>query len=490
MLSWCVWPYAMDWFMLKKAFKASSFPKGPGVYLMRDAKGTVLYVGKARSLRQRLRSYFGKGLFFKERALQDTVDSIETFITPNEDRALILECDLIQHYRPRFNVVLKEGKGYPCLTVSRDIFPRLSVVYPPIKGEYYGPYPQVGMMREVFALLQKVFQLRTCDKSAFGRAQKLRRPCLQYQMQRCTAPCVGFVTEKGYQQQVLLLREFLKGKDGDFVATLDARMKEAVEHWNYEEAQYYRDMKQRLKRIQNSTERRSPSVGTVYEEGWRDLALLLDKKDLERVEAYDVSHWQGTHTRISCVVFGPHGKVASETRVFKTEKALHGDDIAALKEGLRKRFSLEAVPPDLFVIDGGATQREAVEACLSEQPGWEKQPVWSLVKGEGRRAYYDRLLIGKNKEGELKRPAGLLLQGMRDQAHRMAIAAHRRSARRDPLLPVVVVPGLGDTKWRRVLMHFGGWQGLRQATVGDITMVSGVGTVLARRLYKALQGDS
>lgn len=217
---------------------------------MFDAKGVVIYVGKAKHLKKRLTSYFRSALDQKTQNLMAQVDAIKTIITANENDALLLEASLIKEYRPRYNVLLRDDKSYPYLYLStHQRFPRLdfyrgSKIGP---GRYFGPFPSAGSVRENLALIQKLFQLRQCQDSFFKNRS---RPCLQYQIKRCTAPCVGYVGEAEYQLQVSDAILFLEGKNSAVVERLTLRMESASQQLDYELAAYYRDQVVQLRQMQ------------------------------------------------------------------------------------------------------------------------------------------------------------------------------------------------------------------------------------------------
>jgi excinuclease ABC subunit C len=235
-------------------FDSKSFLKTlsvlPGVYRMLDARGRVLYVGKARNLRQRVASYFRENqALAKTRSLVAHIHAIEVTVTHTETEALILENTLIKEHQPRYNILLRDDKGYPYIHLSESDFPRLSL-YRGAKragGRYFGPYPNANAARDTLGLLQKVFRLRPCEDSFFrGRS----RPCLQYQIKRCTAPCVGLIDRDGYRLQLRDAILFLEGKSGQLIATLAQRMDAAAATLNFEEAAVYRDRIVELRQIQ------------------------------------------------------------------------------------------------------------------------------------------------------------------------------------------------------------------------------------------------
>ncbi len=235
-------------------FDAASFlkslPTKPGVYQMINADGKVIYVGKARDLKKRVASYFRRQLDTKTQAMILQVVDIQITITSNENEALLLEANLIKQLRPRYNVLLRDDKSYPYLFLStQHKFPRLDFHrgVKRAKGRYFGPYPSAGSVRENLSLIQKLFKLRQCSDSFFSHRS---RPCLQYQIKRCTAPCVNFVDEESYRQQVDNAILFLEGKDDLVIDNLVVKMTSAADEKNYEEAARFRDQIKQLRRLQ------------------------------------------------------------------------------------------------------------------------------------------------------------------------------------------------------------------------------------------------
>ena len=237
------------------AFDASDFLKTlssrPGIYRMLDTGGNVLYVGKARNLRKRVASYFRRtGLGVKTRALVEQIAGIEITITHTEGEALLLENNLIKKYRPRYNILLRDDKSYPYIFLSSDQeYPRLTIHRGTRrgKGRYFGPYPSAGAVRESLQLLQKLFRVRQCEDSFF---RNRTRPCLQYQIKRCDAPCVGHITPGEYATEVKNTVMFLEGKSSAVIDSLVASMEGAAAALDYERAAGYRDQIANLRRIQ------------------------------------------------------------------------------------------------------------------------------------------------------------------------------------------------------------------------------------------------
>lgn len=230
--------------------KISTFPNQPGVYQMLNGQGKVIYVGKARELKKRVGSYFRSQLdSTKTRALMMQVSDIEITITETENEALLLESNLIKRFKPRYNVLLRDDKSYPYLYLStRQDFPRLDFYRgaKTLPGRYFGPFPNAGAVRENLALVQKLFKLRQCSDYFF---QSRSRPCLQYQIDRCTAPCVNYVTKEAYQQQVQHAVFFLEGNNEKIIEDLSTRMEAASKQLKFEDAAHYRDQIARLRQL-------------------------------------------------------------------------------------------------------------------------------------------------------------------------------------------------------------------------------------------------
>ncbi|OGI64744.1 MAG: excinuclease ABC subunit C [Candidatus Muproteobacteria bacterium RBG_16_60_9] len=231
----------------------ADLPTGPGVYRFKDVKGHVLYVGKARSLRKRVGSYFrpaGQALSPRVQALVSHTDAIEITLTHTESEALLLENNLIKSLKPRYNIVLRDDKSYPYIFVSEtQEFPRLAFHRGARreKGKYFGPYPSASAVRETLNLLQKVFPVRQCEDSFFRTRS---RPCLQYQIKRCSGPCVGLIAQENYLQDVRHAILFLEGKSRTVIEEMMKRMENAAVHEDYEAAALFRDRIGALKRIQ------------------------------------------------------------------------------------------------------------------------------------------------------------------------------------------------------------------------------------------------
>lgn len=234
--------------------KHRQLPQKPGIYRFLDSQNKILYVGKAKDLKKRVSNYFQKNLTDKKTiALMEKVTDFEITITENENQALLLESNLIKKHRPKYNILLRDDKSYPYICLSKHEFPRLDycrkVQRPLVSegGRYFGPYPNAGSVRENLSFIQKLFKLRQCSDIFFSHRS---RPCLQYQIDRCTAPCVNYVSKENYQIQVKDAIDFLEGKNNEVVHSVEMRMTQASEQRDYEHAAQWRDLLIRLRKLQ------------------------------------------------------------------------------------------------------------------------------------------------------------------------------------------------------------------------------------------------
>jgi excinuclease ABC subunit C len=588
-----------------------SLPEEPGVYRMLDAAGQVLYVGKAKALKKRVASYFQKtNLSPRIRLMVGQVTSVEVTATRSEAEALILENNLIKSLAPKFNILFRDDKSYPYIVLSADACPRIAFHRGSFdKGaRYFGPFPNSQAVRESIHLLQRIFLLRTCENSVY---QNRSRPCLLHQIRRCSAPCVGLVSEKDYAADVRLAELFLKGRHGEVVDRLTEAMQSEADRLQFEKAAALRDQIRSLQNVlhrqyvESAREEDVDIVAAVAERGllvinhamvrggrhlgdkahfpqnaqecapedallafleqhyadhpmpprillnlevpddwgatfveaaghavslqrprnemeraWlavaeRNARLAIEaqamqksntegrlerlrealgaSETLHRIECFDISHTMGEATVASCVICVDGTMKNGEYRRYNIAGITPGDDYAAMRQALTRRYEKvaagEGVRPDLILIDGGKGQVGAAREVLSEL-GLADLPAVGVAKGEERKPGLETLLLPDTTEPlnlPANDPALHLIQQIRDEAHRFAIAGHRaRRAKSRNRSSLEDIRGVGPAKRKRLLAQFGGLQGVRAATVEDLCRVEGVSRKLAEEIYNQL----
>ncbi|MDR3213107.1 MAG: excinuclease ABC subunit UvrC [Azoarcus sp.] len=596
------------------SFDARAFlctvPEEPGVYRMIGADEQVLYVGKAKNLKRRVSSYFRSSLPSPRIAMM-VAQIVRVDITPtrSETEALLLENNLIKSLAPRYNILFRDDKSYPYIELSGDEFPRLAYHRGAFArgARYFGPFPNAYAVRESIHLLQKTFQLRTCENSVF---QNRSRPCLLAQIKRCSAPCVARIERDAYAAEVRLAGRFLDGQANEVIDDLGARMQAAAGRLAFEEAAACRDQIRVLQKVlhrQFADSRKDedvdivaavanegavcvniamvrggrhlgdrpqfPSGGALADAGdglvafveqhyavhplparilvnlsldtarevlaeisecppvlaqprhaaekaWMEMAeknailaletrlrdagrigerlqALREALDLPeapaRIECFDISHTMGEATVASCVVCVDGAMKHSEYRRYNINGITPGDDFAAMRQVLERRYGKvaagEGVCPDLILIDGGRGQVSAAAAILAEV-GLESVNMVGVAKGEGRKAGLETLIFPDGREGMAlggQSPALHLVIEIRDEAHRFAIAGHRaRRGKARMSSRLEDIPGVGQVRRRVLLAAFGGLDGVRNATAEDLCRVDGISRKLAEQIYSAL----
>lgn len=347
-----------------KAFLAN-VPHLPGVYRMYDSKGTIIYVGKAKDLKKRLSSYFRTNLASrKTEALVSQIAHIETTITHSETEALLLEHNYIKENQPRYNVLLRDDKSYPYILLTKHKHPRLASFRgsKKIVGEYFGPYPNAGAVRETLNLLQKIFPIRQCEDNFYKNRS---RPCLQYQIGRCLAPCVeGYYSQQEYDQQVQLVRLFLQGKDSKVVEHLIGKMEKAAEELDFEAAARFRDQIQQVRAVQEKQ--------------------FVSNERLDDLDIISIAYQHG----IACVhiLFVRQGKILGNRSYFP--KVPSHTEFEELSDTFIGQFYLQMnqhrTIPNQIIIDHKVSEAKALEEVLSEQAG-HKVSITANVRGEKSR---------------------------------------------------------------------------------------------------------
>lgn len=617
--------------------EVAALSQRPGVYRFFDAAGAVLYVGKARSLKKRVSSYFHKDHGGTRIGLMvDRIARLETTVVRSEAEALLLENNLIKALNPKFNILFRDDKSYPYLKLVSGDFPRVAYYRGAVdkKHRYFGPYPSAWAVKESIQLIQKVFRLRTCEDTVFANRS---RPCLLYQIRRCSGPCVGLVGAEAYARDVADTERFLRGDTQEVLDDLQQRMMGHAEALEYEQAAAVRDQIGSLSRVlhQQSVDESSlaasskdvdilavrvkggracvnlamvrggrhlgdrayfpthvedaaqwadgvePEVAVLeafiaqhYLDGfvppqlvtshpvdpallealaehsgvkvtaqhqpreqrriWLEMAgggadlalarllaeegsqrertralaeaLNLDVADLDtlRIECFDISHTAGEATQASCVVFENHQMQSAQYRRFNVEGITGGDDYAAMRQVLTRRYAKlaealanggEGVPnaarmPDLVFVDGGRGQVAMAREVFGEL-GLDLSSIVGVEKGEGRKVGLEELVFADGREKVSLPPdsaALMLVAQIRDEAHRFAITGmrSRRASVRTGGSKLEEIPGVGPKKRARLLQRFGGVRGVSHASVDDLASVDGISRPLAEEIYRAL----
>ncbi|MGE4596642.1 MAG: excinuclease ABC subunit UvrC [Methylophilaceae bacterium] len=586
-----------------------TFPNLPGVYRMINIDNEVIYIGKAKNIKKRVGSYFMKTQTSpRTRLMVDKIHSIKFTITNTEAEALILENNLIKKFMPRYNVIFRDDKSYPYLAISGDKFPRLTFHRgkQAKENQYFGPFPNSAAVRQSIQLLQKVFMLRTCENTVFNNRT---RPCLEYQIKRCTAPCVGLINEGDYKNDTKQATLFLNGKDSEIINNLTIKMNFYSEKYDFEQAAVFRDRIQSLRHIRskqfvsdfseqdadiialveamgricvnivmirgrrhlgdksffpNNTiehdsqniietfvaqyyDQKSPPPVLVIEDkidkGLLDnffqlkkyssvkiiskltadkkMWLMMAKKnanealkqkdnehasqikrmesfrallnisdDVNRIECFDVSHTMGERTVASCVVYDKNTLQNKEYRRYNIKDVTPGDDYGAMRQVLERRYkkiiSSEGIKPDVILIDGGKGQLGVAMRIMNDL-GITDIVLVGVSKGPKRKAGSEILHIADGPVLEDIDPSNLgfhLIQQIRDEAHRFAIIGHR--ARRDKARltsSIEEIERIGSKKRKKLLVYFGGLEGVKNATTEELIMVEGINKMLAQKIY-------
>ena len=616
----------------------ASLPGLPGVYRYFDKDEQLLYVGKAIHLKKRVSSYFTRPHDGTRTGhMVSKIARLETTVVRSEAEALLLENNLIKTLKPRYNILFRDDKSYPYLKLTRavsteDKLSKDELGHPSSKliprmvyyrgavdkhHDYFGPYPSVWAVREAIELLQKIFRLRTCEDTVF---RNRTRPCLMYQIKRCSGPCVGKISVDDYQLNVGHAGKLLHGETQGVMKSLESRMMEHSSKLEFEQAaelrnqlsalskvlhqqsvdtvddrdvdilavvvqggracvnlamvrggrhlgdrpyfpshvedastseileafvaQHYLEIpppptlitnqpvdKELLRVLSEQTGIRIAAVHQPREQRktWLEMALQnanlqltrllaeegsqqertralvesidLAPEDLElfRIECFDISHTSGEATQASCVVFHHHKMQPSEYRRYNIEGITGGDDYAAMKQVLTRRYSKlaelvrtgEAKFPDLVLIDGGKGQVSMAKEVF-ESLDLDLSRIVGVEKGEGRRVGLEELVFADGREKIYlgKDSAALMLVAqIRDEAHRFAITGMRakRAKVRIGASKIEDIPGIGPKKRAKLLQRFGGVRGVAEASAQDLMSVEGISPELAQAIYLALR---
>ena len=539
--------------LINKDFLAS-LTDSPGIYQMLGESGQVLYIGKARNLKKRISSYFHQKMLHQRLInLIRQIKNITVIVTQNENEALLLENQLIKQYQPKYNVLLRDDKSYPYIILSHHDYPQLTSrrgkgTGKIKKDQYFGPYPSVFAVRDTVKLIQNIFKLRTCRDSFFKNRTK---PCLLYQLNKCSAPCVGYISKQDYQKDIDNAELLLHKKNKIIVEYLETAMHKAAQEQQYELARKFRDQITSLKLIQlpqavtnqkgnvdiviiipntraleilsiregclmnhqtfypkvpaniEDSELLVSFMGQYYNNkniiNNKNIKIIIniklslsDKKWLEqafgfkiktalrgeplqwikmaeetgqqavrskliaesryharvealrtlfklprfpqRLECFDISHHGGTAIVASCVVFDDKGPVKKEYRKFNIVNITPGDDYAAMRQVILRRYkkATEKTLPDIIFIDGGKGQLRQAEEVLAELKLATAAFLVAVSKGPDRRPGEEQLWLSGRQDPIIipsDSEALHLIQYIRNESHRFAVSAHRQKKR-------------------------------------------------------------
>ena len=587
------------------ALDLKQVPNTPGIYKF-FSKNKIIYIGKAKDLRKRVSSYFGKS--FKDRKTQQIkilTDNIETFSTNTEAEALLLEQSLIKENLPRFNILLRDDKTYPYIYFSMEHkYPSISMKRSKhaVSKNFFGPFISAQAVKSTIKDLQKIYQIRNCSDTTFNNRS---RPCIEHQMQRCSAPCVNLISEASYHADLVSSQNYLSSTGKKTKSLMIDQMHKLAEQQEFERANeikrriesldllhkeqslnsslisidfficvskldrtgicivsvrdgkirgtkthylkgnqlydidnlfqslifsYYQNrfslpkkiffnikpynislIKQTIKikfdkevsisASINSHIRKVVKLGKLnanqvienrviradkYAFSIKDLIFHIGfaGKNLT-IEGFDISHHGGKHAVAAGVSFSSHGPEKNKYRLFNIPKELSGNDIGSIKHVLERRINQSDINPmpDIILIDGGKLQLDAAIKTFSALI--KKQPIiLSIVKGSKRVRSTETIL---SKDGIIEMPKDspgfLLLQQIRDESHRFAIASNRKKRNKSiKKSSLDNIKGLGPKKRRDLMNYFKSIKSIKKATVDDLCKVSGISTKLAKEI--------
>ena len=471
------------------------FPDRPGVYLMRDENGEIIYVGKAKSLRKRVSSYF-RHTHASPRLnkLVETIRDISTMRTETEIEALILENRLIKLYQPFFNVDLKMNERYAYIKITAEKHPRIIVTRVKMDdgAVYIGPYVRVSEVRALLRLVERYLPLRSCG-GAEAKPQN-GRPCMKYSLGRCLAPCCGLCTENEYRDRVADVALLLQGHGAELVERLRKRMDKAARELKFEEAAHLRDTIRaiwRVSRQQNTI----PEIPSGKDNFWEVLNSMQRTFHLPvlpwRIDGFDISHSAGNFTVGVAVVFEQGYPNPSLYRKFNIRTVEGIDDFRSMKETLTRRYKrcLEGQEPlpQLILIDGGPVQLEFAMQALDDL-GIHNIPIISLAK-----EFEDVYMPNQKEPVRLDHtdPVLRLLQHVRDESHRFAITSHRtRRGKSFTRSKIEEVPGIGRAKAAMLITKFGSVRAIKDLPPEELAAAPGIGPALAKRILAKLNEEN
>ncbi|MBU4305503.1 MAG: excinuclease ABC subunit UvrC [Candidatus Omnitrophica bacterium] len=456
-----------------------SLPDSPGVYLMKDSAGRIIYIGKASSLKKRVGSYFSRtGKPLKQTILAGKIAGIDYIPTGSQAEALILEAGLIKEHKPKYNVAIKDDKAYPLLKLTmNERFPRLRIVRRKKSGRarYFGPYTSAKLLRQALNFMRHIFPLRNCNIMP-------RTLCLNYHLKQCLGPCALKCSAQEYRQVVENLHLFLEGKKSDLIGKLSSQMQAASAVRDYERALRIRGQIEALSSVSAASERYKPADQIA------ELQVVLRLKHAPTViEGYDISSISGTEAVGSMVRFRGGYPIKQEYRRFKIKTVKGIDDYAMMEEIIERRFcgSLRdwLTLPDLLLIDGGKGHLQCVLRKL-EKIGIPLAAISIAKKFEHIYVPWQEQPLALPARSKALR----LLMRIRDEAHRFALSYHHVLRKKHMLLSELdQIPGVGK-KRRKILMD--AWETImkfKRLTVKQMKGIRGIDERTAKNIIEYWQ---
>ena len=455
-------------------------PDAPGTYRMYGADGTLLYVGKAKNLSNRLHQYTDiSKLELHKQVMRKFVTRVEWEISRTESDALIREQELIKTLKPKYNIMLMDDKMYPMLALTAHKFPRILKFRGKIsqRRDVFGPYPSVSALNDTIKMIQKVCRLRTCTDTFMNNRA---RPCLLYQIGRCSAPCCIPQTE--YDKNVALARRILTGDTEPIVNELFADMKKYSDAQDFENAATVRDKIIALTQTANRGKRNNTIAhekNLDWDKNVSELEKLLNIK-IERAGVFDNSHLFGKNSVGAMICFGHNGFTKTDYRHFKLQnKSNAGNDIGMMAEFIGRAVA-NGPKLDLIIVDGGMAQWNIAHTVAPNIP------IFGVTKGEVRNGDEHFIMPDGSIYTDLPKDSSLflMLRAVRDEAHRFVITYHReRRAKQMTASVLDEIDGIGPTRKHALIRHFGSVRGVMDATLQQLERVPTLGKSAAKKIY-------
>ncbi|MBU0650851.1 excinuclease ABC subunit UvrC, partial [bacterium] len=465
--------------------KISHITSKPGVYIFRDKDGSIIYVGKAVRLKERVRSYFSDSSqhSIKTQKLVSSIASIDFILTENEEASLLKENELIKKYQPKYNILLRDDKTYPYIKITtNEDFPTIFFTrkFEYDGSDYFGPYPNVGEARKAAQYVIDKYKIRQCKQTPLKQKDK---PCLNYQIGKCLGPCIGKISKKEYGDRIKLACDFLNGKQREIINKLQQEMNYFYEKLEFEKAGEKKELikaAQALKRVSNI---RKPQIEQEVLASLKNKLLL--KNFPAKIEAFDISNISGEMAVGSMIVF-EQGKPAKKYyRKFKIKTIKGANDTAMMKEMVFRRYKRlkedDEKEPDLVLVDGGRGQLNTVVNQLNELGIFYPDVIGLAKRLELVFKFDKKEPIILNKYSEEK----YLLQRVRDEAHRFAVTYHRNlRSKKISDSELLKIKGIGENKAHLLIKKFGSVEKIRNLSYDDVASASGISSDNAKSVVE------